>query len=184
MKRTASLAFCIILSLTAHPRPLARVTAGDPGRAAQTAGEFQRVAAGVERLRVVRGDAAERWTINVLRLDLSRVDITAAREGFGPDFADKRHPRTAVARDRAGRVLFVTVDGRQPGVSVGMTLEELARLLLEFDAAEAINLDGGGSTTMVIDGKVVNSPSDREGERPVSDAILIMPRGRAPAAAR
>ena len=67
----------------------------------------------------------------------------------------------------------------QPGVSVGMTLDELARLLVEFGAVEAINLDGGGSTTMVLRGEVVNKPSDREGERPVSDAILVLPRGRA-----
>lgn len=108
-----------------------------------------------------------------------RVEITAAREGFDErGFTNARHPRTAVARDRAGRILLLTVDGRQPEVSVGMTLAELARLLLEFDAVEAINLDGGGSTTMVVRGKVVNRPSDREGERPVSDALLITPRGR------
>jgi hypothetical protein len=105
-----------------------------------------------------------------------RVEITAAREGVTTDFVNTRHPRTAVARDRAGRLLLLTVDGRQPELSVGMSLDELARLLMEFDAVEAINLDGGGSTTMVVGGRVVNSPSDKEGERPVSDALLIMPR--------
>ncbi len=70
----------------------------------------------------------------------------------------------------------MAVDGRQPGVSVGMTLPGLAELLLEFGAVEAINLDGGGSTTMVVKGKIVNKPSDQTGERPVSDAILIYPR--------
>ena len=109
-----------------------------------------------------------------------RVDITGEREGFDArGFVNARHPRTAAGRDRAGRVLLVTVDGRQPGVSAGMTLDELARLLVEFGAVEAINLDGGGSTTMVVRGEVVNKPSDREGERPVSDAILVLPRGRA-----
>jgi exopolysaccharide biosynthesis protein len=73
-------------------------------------------------------------------------------------------------------MLIATVDGRQPGVSVGMSLAELASLLLEFGASDAINLDGGGSTTMVVNGKLVNSPSDQTGERPVSDAILILPR--------
>jgi exopolysaccharide biosynthesis protein len=68
------------------------------------------------------------------------------------------------------------VDGRQPGVSTGMSLEMLAELLLEFGAVEAMNLDGGGSTTMVIHNKVVNRPSDQTGERPVSDAILIFPK--------
>jgi exopolysaccharide biosynthesis protein len=49
----------------------------------------------------------------------------------------------------------------------------LADLLLELNAIDAINLDGGGSTTMVVKQKVVNKPSDQTGERPVSDAILL-----------
>ena len=49
----------------------------------------------------------------------------------------------------------------------------LAELLLEFGAVDAINLDGGGSTTMVVRDKIVNKPSDETGERPVSDAILV-----------
>jgi exopolysaccharide biosynthesis protein len=57
-----------------------------------------------------------------------------------------------------------------------MTLEMLAGLLLEFGAVEAMNLDGGGSTTMVLHNKVVNRPSDQSGERPVSDAILVFPK--------
>ena len=55
-----------------------------------------------------------------------------------------------------------------------MSLTMLANLLIEFDAVEAINLDGGGSTTMVIRNKLVNRPSDATGERSVSDAILIL----------
>ena len=68
---------------------------------------------------------------------------------------------------------MITVDGRQPGVSVGMTLQELAEYLLSIGAIDAMNLDGGGSTTMFLDGKVVNTPSDKEGERKVSDAIVV-----------
>jgi Phosphodiester glycosidase len=103
-----------------------------------------------------------------------RVDITANRERMAPNFATDRHPRTAIAALTDGRVLLAAVDGRQPGISIGMSLDELARLLLEFDATDAINLDGGGSTTMVVDGLVVNRPSDPTGERPVSDAILVL----------
>jgi exopolysaccharide biosynthesis protein len=55
-------------------------------------------------------------------------------------------------------------------------LNELAALLLEFGAVDAMNFDGGGSTTMFAGGKVVNKPSDKEGERKVSDAILVFPR--------
>jgi exopolysaccharide biosynthesis protein len=72
----------------------------------------------------------------------------------------------------------VTIDGRQPQHSVGINLNELAELLLELGATDAMNLDGGGSTTMFVNGKVVNKPSDKEGERNVSDAILVFPRKR------
>ena len=84
-----------------------------------------------------------------------------------------RHPRTAVAKLKDGKFLMITVDGRQPGISVGMTLQELAEYLLSIGTTDAMNLDGGGSTTMYLDGKVVNTPSDKEGERKVSDAILV-----------
>jgi len=87
-----------------------------------------------------------------------------------------RHPRTAAGWREDGRLILVTVDGRQPQKSVGMTIEELANLMFEFGCHEAINLDGGGSTTMVINNKIVNSPSDQTGERPVSDALLIYTR--------
>lgn len=91
-----------------------------------------------------------------------------------------RHPRTAIGWRADGTLLLVTVDGRQPQKSVGMTLAELAALMRELGCEAALNLDGGGSTTMVVKQKIVNSPSDRNGdpagERPVSDALLIKPR--------
>jgi exopolysaccharide biosynthesis protein len=105
-----------------------------------------------------------------------KIAITDKEEKMAPGFATDRHPRTAIAKLESGKLLLVTVDGRQPGVSTGMSLERLAELLLEFGAVEAMNLDGGGSTTMVIHNKVVNRPSDQTGERPVSDAILIFPK--------
>jgi exopolysaccharide biosynthesis protein len=104
-----------------------------------------------------------------------RVEITNAAEKILPSFVSDGHPRTAFAKLKSGHILLVAVDGRQPGESIGMSLTMLADLLLEFDAVEAINLDGGGSTTMVIKNKIVNKPSDATGERPVSDAILIYP---------
>jgi Phosphodiester glycosidase len=105
-----------------------------------------------------------------------QVEITAGAEKIGDKFVTDLHPRTAIARLQSGRILLVTVDGRQPDVSVGMSLTELAALLLEFGAVEAINLDGGGSTAMVVNGKIVNNPSDATGERAVSDAIIVVPR--------
>jgi exopolysaccharide biosynthesis protein len=105
-----------------------------------------------------------------------RVEITNTAEKILPSFVSDGHPRTAIAKLKSGQILLVTVDGRQPGESIGMSLTMLADLLMEIGAVEAINLDGGGSTTMVIRNKLVNKPSDTGGERPVSDAILLCPR--------
>jgi len=102
-----------------------------------------------------------------------KIDITWEKEKASKSFVETRHPRTAVAKMKDGKFLMVTVDGRQPGLSVGMSLYELADYLLSIGAVDAMNLDGGGSTTMILDGKVVNTPSDREGERKVGDAILV-----------
>jgi exopolysaccharide biosynthesis protein len=106
-----------------------------------------------------------------------KIAITDKEEKMAAGFATDRHPRSAIARLDSGKLLLVTVDGRQPGVSVGISLNMLADLLLEFGAVEAVNLDGGGSTTMFVRDKVVNRPSDQTGERPVSDAILIFSKG-------
>lgn len=75
-------------------------------------------------------------------------------------FLRGRHPRTAVGRTADGAVLLVTVDGRQPGAASGVTARELAELMVAMGATDAINLDGGGSTTFVVGGRVANRPSD------------------------
>lgn len=102
-----------------------------------------------------------------------KIAITNLEENITNAFVTDRHPRTAIAKLTSGKLLLVTVDGRQPNASVGMSLPMLAELLLELGAVDALNLDGGGSTTMVVRDKVVNRPSDQTGERPVSDAILV-----------
>ncbi len=111
-------------------------------------------------------------------LKSGRVSITHLQEQMAENFATERHPRTAIGKTADGKLLMVTVDGRQPKISVGMSLHTLADLLLELNATDAINLDGGGSTTMVLKQKVVNRPSDQTGERPVSDAILVFSRAK------
>lgn len=89
--------------------------------------------------------------------------------------AATRHPRTGVAYEsRRGRLWFVVVDGRQAPYSVGMTLPELTDLLVALGADEALNLDGGGSSVMVVRGRVRNRPSDEEGERPVVNALAVV----------
>jgi hypothetical protein len=84
----------------------------------------------------------------------------------------KRHPRTGVGRLPNGKVLLVTVDGRQSD-SYGMTVLQFARFFKHMGATSAINLDGGGSSTMVLRGNVINSPSDPSGQREVSSAIIV-----------
>lgn len=95
-------------------------------------------------------------------------------------FITEKHARTAIGILPNGNWLFVVVDGKQPELSLGMTLEELSIFMEERGCVEAINMDGGGSATMVIEDKVVNNPYGDEDEdgnqaksRRVSDAILM-----------
>jgi len=105
-----------------------------------------------------------------------RYVVDWAVESFAAGFAEHRHPRTLVGTRDDGSVWLVTVDGRQPELSVGMTLVELRELARRLRLTDALNLDGGGSTTMWVDGDTVNSPSDVAGPRPVSDALLVTSR--------
>ena len=104
-------------------------------------------------------------------------------EDFSPEqtlesFLFKRHPRTAIGIKDNGDWVFVIVDGRFYGFFGGMTMKELADLMLTLGCINALNLDGGGSSTMVIEDKVVNTPCGEIEENgkyvdAVSDAILI-----------
>jgi exopolysaccharide biosynthesis protein len=91
-----------------------------------------------------------------------------------PSFAASRHPRTAVGYDADRRRLWlVVVDGRQGDISTGMTLPELTSLLERLGVDEALNLDGGGSATMVLGRRLFSRPSDDRGERPVANALVL-----------
>jgi exopolysaccharide biosynthesis protein len=94
-------------------------------------------------------------------------------ERFNQGFAENRHPRTMIGTAADNTIWLVTVDGRQPEQSVGMTLVELRALAHRVGLVNALNLDGGGSTTMWVQGQVVNRPSDPTGPRKVSDALLV-----------
>lgn len=85
-----------------------------------------------------------------------------------------RMPRTGIGFDKAQQTLIVAVvDGYQRGYSRGITQEEFADLFKEFGAYTAMELDGGGSSTMVLDGEIVNQPSDDTGERYVANALVF-----------
>jgi hypothetical protein len=111
-----------------------------------------------------------------------RVRVRSSAEGFAPlsapwfhgSFVLSRHPRTMAGVRGDGSLLLVTVDGRRPGWSAGVTLREGARVMRALGARDALNLDGGGSTAMTVRGRTVNRPSDPGGERPVSDAIVVL----------
>ncbi|AEF95403.1 copper amine oxidase-like domain-containing protein [Desulfotomaculum nigrificans CO-1-SRB] len=81
--------------------------------------------------------------------------------------------RTAVGVTADGKVLLVEVDGRQKGYSEGLTLEELSYLMIDLGAVQAMALDGGGSSEMVVNGKIVNRPSDGK-ERAISNGLVVL----------
>ena len=109
----------------------------------------------------------------------STLDVAVDTAGKGP--FGERNPRTAAGVARAGRqLIFVAVDGREYR-NAGLTLRELGTLMLALGARDAINLDGGGSTTMVYADpdsagrlRIANHPSDKGGERTVGDALAIV----------
>ncbi|MGH7469699.1 MAG: phosphodiester glycosidase family protein [Longimicrobiales bacterium] len=100
--------------------------------------------------------------------------VLGAQPGVPPDFGERRHPRTAIGFTRDGSALLVVVDGRRPRYSDGMTLPELTDLLVRLGAVDALNLDGGGSSSLAIRGRVRNSPSDSAGERAVGNALTLV----------
>ena len=117
----------------------------------------------------------------------TRPDLKGARTAIGggpalvhdskaqPGPATKsheRHPRSALGWN-AKEWLFVQVDGRQPGLSVGMTLQELADFLLTLKCEEAINLDGGGSSEIWLNGRILNSPCYGH-ERSTASALVVV----------
>lgn len=93
-------------------------------------------------------------------------------------FIHTQHPRSAVAVEKDGTTWFVTVDGRSPGHANGMSIPELAHLLRILGGYDALNLDGGGSTTLWLEGNVINHPSDNKqfdhaGERAVPTILYF-----------
>ena len=98
-------------------------------------------------------------------------------------FVSGRHNRTAIGLKPDGTVVLLVADGRSKGVAEGLSLTELTLIMRWLGCCDAVNLDGGGSSTMYVRGKgeggIVNHPSDNgrfdaQGERPVANAILVL----------
>lgn len=100
-------------------------------------------------------------------------DVTG---GTGPFFSEHA-PRTAIAQKPDGTIMLVTIEGRLPGWSIGMTPRQLADYLVGLGAIDAANLDGGGSTALSVRQLLASRPSDSVGERPVGSAVVVVPHG-------
>lgn len=124
--------------------------------------------------------AAGVW--NTLSFGPSLVEHGAIRAGidevevdtnFGNHSIQGLQPRTAVGVLGPNHLVFVVVDGRAEGYSTGVTMTELAQIMLDRGAVTAYNIDGGGSSTMVFDGALINRPLGRTKERGTSDILYI-----------
>lgn len=94
-----------------------------------------------------------------LLVEQGRVNVRSVEEQIAPDIARGRAPRTALGLKKDGTLLLLVVDGRS-SVSSGLTLSELSHYFVKLGADSAVNFDGGGSSEMVINGAIVNKPSD------------------------
>lgn len=141
----------------------ATVVLGGVGAGAQFLGS---IAEGAE-VRIEYDTQLPAWTVGAVSGGPVLVRGGAQAQG-----GDVRHPRTAVGYNDREMILF-TVDGRRPGWSVGMTFDEMAATLLSLGCTEAVNLDGGGSTTMWVRGEVKNRPSDGN-LRNVANCLVAM----------
>jgi exopolysaccharide biosynthesis protein len=90
----------------------------------------------------------------------------------GKAIAD-HHPRTAMGYTSDGKLILLAVQGRMKNIAVGTTLTETAQILIDLGCVEAINLDGGGSSCLLINGKETIKPSDPTGQRPVPAVFYI-----------
>ncbi len=165
----------------------------DTTRWSKVRAEHQRAAISIDhnQVQVIKGDSIGNWDQKVTAEDLMVTGPLLIYEGkIEPlskrPFNTTRHPRTCLGITKNKKVLWVTVDGRAQE-SAGMDLFELAQFMKALDCVAAINLDGGGSTTLWIDGKtetgVVNMPCDDKkfdqyGERPVSNVLLLFGKRR------
>ncbi len=97
--------------------------------------------------------------------DEERMFMGKAREDL--------HPRTAMGYTTDGRLIILAVEGRRPKVAEGASLTDLADIFIQLGAHEALNLDGGGSSCLLVMGRETIRPSDKEGQRPVPGVFII-----------
>lgn len=99
--------------------------------------------------------------------------ITNYDENFNESLLNKKHPRTIIGETDDGNLILMVIDGRNPNHSEGLTIEELKMLLKNMGLKNALNLDGGGSSTFYFNGRLYNTPSDGK-EREISYALILL----------
>jgi hypothetical protein len=102
------------------------------------------------------------------------INITNSEENMfaGKAIADK-HPRTAMGYTRENKLIILIIEGRNKGVAHGATLRQEAQLLRDLGCLEALNLDGGGSSCLLVNGRETIKPSDKEGQRALPAVFMI-----------
>lgn len=105
-------------------------------------------------------------------LQAGRIQITTDQEVFFGSSIPKVHPRTAAGYTDTGDLILLVVDGRQ-AVSRGVDLVELATIMRDIGCVEALNLDGGGSSTLVVNGTLINRPAGGDYQREVMSALAV-----------
>ena len=109
---------------------------------------------------------------NSMLVQNGKISVTASQGRLNDDFINMRHPRSAIGVDRKGQIWLVAVDGGST-VSIGATLDELAKIMQSFGCVTAMNLDGGGSVDLDVLGMTMNKPSDGR-ERAIANAIIVL----------
>ena len=107
-------------------------------------------------------------------LQNGEIKITNNEElKFAGKAINDKHPRTCMGYTKDGKLIVMVIEGRFPGKAEGATLQQEAKLLKDIGCVEALNLDGGGSSCMLINGKQTITPSDKEGQRPVPAVFIV-----------
>lgn len=102
-----------------------------------------------------------------------RMNITNQEEQMFVNGNADLHPRTAMGYTKKNKLIILVIQGRAPGQAEGATLSDEAKILLDLDCYEALNLDGGGSSCLLVNGKETIKPSDKEGQRPTPAVFII-----------
>ena len=129
------------------------------------------------------GRSLKKWKMNVavgggpVLLQDGDIKITNNEERkFGGRAINDKHPRTAMGYTKNGKLIILAIQGRFPGVAEGATLKQQAEILKDIGCTEALNLDGGGSSCLLVNGKETIRPSDPQGQRPVPAVFIIRQR--------